>query len=377
MTEEHRRFADSAARFFRVELTPNIDAWRAQGVVDRDFWRKAGAAGLLGPSVPQQYGGAGGDVTFDAIVGIEQTRAGDPNWGWSAHNIALHYVLAYGTEQQKERWLPGMASGELVVAIAMTEPDAGSDLQAIRTNAVAVGDNYILNGSKIFISNGQTADLIIVVCKTDLSLRAKGISLLVVEAATAHGFKRGRNLRKLGLDGSDTSELFFQDVAVPRSNLLGLVEGQGFAQLMRQLPWERLILALVCVPMMESIIDDALRHVQARKTFGKRLMDYQNTRFTLAECKTKLDVTRAFIDQCMGELAAGTLKAEVASTAKWWATQCLNEVVDECLQLYGGAGLMLENPVAHWYRDARFLKIVGGANEIMKEMIARSMETNA
>ena len=374
ITEEHVLFQDAAYSFFQQELTPNIDAWREARVVDRDFWRKAGSAGLLGPAVPEEFGGAGADVSFDAIVGIAQTRAGDANWGWSAHNIVLHYMLAYGTEHQKERWVPGMVSGDLVAAVAMTEPDTGSDLQAIKTSASREGNEYLINGSKIYITNGQTADLIVVVCKTDPSRRARGTSLIVVEADSAKGFSRGRNLKKLGLDGADTSELFFSEVRVPEENLLGGEEGQGFVQLMSQLPWERLMLAVLADASMEAVIADTLEYVKQRKAFGQRVMDFQNTRFKLAECKTRHDVTRAFVDNCMVALVNGELTAEEAAEAKWWACETFNQVVDECLQLHGGAGLMLEYPIAHHYRDSRFSRIVGGTAEIMKEIIARSMD---
>ncbi len=374
MTDEHRLFAESADKFFEAELTPHIDAWRQAGVVERDFWRKAGQAGLLGPAVPEQFGGAGADVSFDAIVGMAQTRAGDANWGWSAHNIVLHYLLAYGTPQQQERWIPGLVSGERVAAIAMTEPDTGSDLQAIKTRAVRKGGDYVIDGSKLYITNGQTADLIVVICRTDPARRARGISLLVVETDNAPGFTRGRNLKKLGLDGADTSELFFSDVRVPERNLLGESEGQGFVQLMSQLPWERLMLAVLADASMEQAIADTLAFVKERRAFGQRVMDFQNTRFKLAECRTRQNVTRAFVDNCMVSLVKGELTAEEAAQAKWWACSTFNRVVDECLQLHGGAGLMLEYPIAHHYRDSRFARIVGGTEEIMKEIIARSMD---
>lgn len=374
MTEEHAMFAESVGRFMQAELVPNIDRWREQHRVDREFWLKAGEAGLLGPAMPSEFGGTDCDQSFDAIVGIEQTLAGDTNWGWSAHNIALHYVNSYGTPAQRERWLPKLISGEMVAAIAMTEPHAGSDLQAIRTKALRDGDSYVLNGSKVYITNGQTADLIIVVCKTDPDNRAAGVSLLALEVDGAEGFRRGRNLKKLGLDGADTSELFFEDVRVPADHLIGGEEGQGFKQLMLQLPWERTMLALLSVANMKVVLGQTLTFVKEREVFGKRLFDMQNTRFKLAECKTKLDVTEAFVDKCMVDLIAGQLTAVVAAEAKWWSSEQLDQVVDECLQLHGGAGLMLEYPVSHYYRDARFGRIVGGTTEIMKEIIARSME---
>ncbi len=376
MTEEHHLFADSAFRFFQAELTPHIDDWRQAGVVERDFWRKAGAAGLLGPAMPEKFGGAGGDVSFDAIVGMAQTRAGDANWGWSAHNIVLHYTLAYGTEAQQQRWMPGLVDGSLVAAIAMTEPDTGSDLQAIKTRAIRRNGDYMINGSKLYITNGLTADLVVVVCKTDPAQGSRGVSLLVVEANEAQGFTRGRNLKKLGLDGADTSELFFSDVRVPEHNLLGGEEGRGFVQLMSQLPWERLMLAVLADASMESVIADTLAYVKQRRAFGQRVMDFQNTRFKLAECRTRHNVTRAFVDNCMVSLVKGELSAEEAAQAKWWACHTFNRVVDECLQLHGGAGLMLEYPIAHHYRDSRFARIVGGTEEIMKEIIARSMDSD-
>ena len=373
MQEDHILLREAVRRFFAAELLPNKDRWRAQGQVDRDFWRRAGQAGLLAAAVPETYGGAGGDFGHDAVIFLEQGRVGDSDWGFSVHNIATHYVLTYGNDEQKQRWLPKLASGELVGAIAMTEPGTGSDLQAVRTAALAQGDWYRINGSKTFITNGQLSNLIILVAKTDPAERAKGISLIVVETDGLEGFRRGRNLEKIGQKGQDTSELFFEDVRVPRANVLGSGEGQGFYQMMEQLPWERLLIALVAVGISEYAIKETLGYVRERKAFGKPLLEFQNTRFKLAEAKTKLEVTRAFVDRCMEQVLAGELDAATASMAKWWSGQMQCEIVDECLQLHGGYGYMLEYPIARLYTDSRVQKIYGGTNEIMKELIARSL----
>ncbi len=374
MEEEHVLLQASVRKFFEIELVPNLERWRKAGIVDRDMWLKAGAAGFLGAAIPEQYGGAGGTAAGDVIIAYEQARAGDSGWAWGVHNICTHYILGYGTEEQKMRWLPGLVSGEIVPAIAMTEPGTGSDLQAVKTFATRDGDDYVVNGAKTFISNGQTADLVIVVAKTDKASRAKGISLVVVETANAQGFRRGRNLEKVGMKGQDTSELFFDDVRIPASNLLGGEEGLGFVQLMTQLPWERLQIGVSALGASEMMVDETLSYVKERKAFGQRLMDMQNTRFKLAEAKTKLEVTRAFIDQCVEKLVRGDLDAATASMAKWWGSQIQCEIADECLQLHGGYGYMMEYPIARAYVDARAQKIYGGANEIQKELIARSLD---
>ena len=372
--EEHRMFYDSASRLLDDEMVPNIEKWNDQGVVDREFWTKTGDAGILGAALPEEFGGAGAPISFDAVTAYLQGRKGESSWGFSIQSIVNHYVAAYGTDSQKERWLPKLASGEYVGAIAMTEPGTGSDLQSVKTSAELVGNEYVLNGSKIFITNGQTADLIIVVAKTDKTKGSKGVSLLVLETEGADGFTRGRNLKKLGCKANDTSELFFEDVRVPPENLLGGEEGQGFYQLMKQLPWERLIIACLALGVIDFAIDETVRYVQDRKAFGQRVMDFQNTRFKLAECKTKAEVLRSFVSDCIARMDEGTLDAATASMAKYWGTQVQNEIANECLQLHGGYGYMMEYPIARIYADSRVQMIYGGSNEIMKELIARSLE---
>ncbi len=375
MTEELDILSDHAARFYAAEMVPNEARWQEQGHVDRDFWRKAGAAGILCASVPEEYGGAGASFFHEAVLITEQFRAtGVSGFSNSVHSqISAHYILNYGTEEQKRRWLPKMSSGEMVAAIAMTEPGAGSDLQSVRTTARLEGNAYRLNGSKMFITNGQLADLIIVVCKTDPTARSKGISLLVVETEGAEGFRRGRNLDKIGQKSSDTSELFFDDVQVSPDNLLGGVEGQGFYQLMQQLPQERLVLGLKAVAVMERAVEGTVEYTQGREAFGGTLFDLQNTRFKLAEAKTIAHIARVFIDDCVEKHVRGELDVATAAMLKWWCSQMQCDVIDECLQLHGGYGYMTEYPIAQMYADARIQKIYGGANEVMKELVARSL----
>lgn len=373
-TEEHIMFAEMVRRFFAGEMASNIESWVENGVVGRDFWHKAGAAGILGGAVAEQYGGSGGDIGFDAIALYEQARLGDVNWGMGIQSIVIHYISGYGTEEQKARWLPGLVSGETIGALAMTEPSAGSDLKAIRTIAQRDGNLYRINGSKIFITNGGTADLVITVAKTDPEAGVKGVSLIVVETGKAEGFSRGKPLKKLGMKGNDTAELFFEDVKVPLSNLIGTEEGQGFYQLMKQLPWERLLIAIQALGAMDFALVQTVEYVQGRKAFGQRVMDFQNTRFKLAECKTKTEVLRAFTTQSIGALVDGTLDAATASMAKLYGSEMQGHVMDECLQLFGGYGYMMEYPIARAYADARVQRIYGGTNEIMKELIARSLD---
>ncbi len=374
MEEEHILFQRSVRRFLQNEFVPHLAEWRRAGVVDKTFWKKASEAGLLGAAIPARYGGFGGDRIFDVITAYEQARAGDSGWGWGVHNICTHYVLAFGTEEQKKRWLPGLVSGEVVPAVAMTEPGTGSDLQSVQTYAVNMGGTYVLNGSKTFITNGQVADLIIVVAKTDRRARARGISLIVVEADKVDGFRRGRNLEKVGMKGQDTSEIFLDNVRVPQENLLGGQEGRGFSQLMQELAWERLLIGISAVGACDAMLADTLAYVKERRAFGERLMDFQNTRFKLAEVKTKLEVTRAFVEQCVAKMLGGELDQATGSMAKWWGSQIQCEVADECLQLHGGYGYMLEYPIARAYVDARVQKIYGGTNEIQKELIARALD---
>ncbi len=373
LNEELRILADAAEKFFEREFKPLNDKWIAQGKVDRDAWNKAGAAGLLCASIPTEYAGGGGDFRHETVITEAQMRAGIGGFGNQVHSaICAHYILNYGTEDQRRRWLPKMASGELVCAIAMTEPNTGSDLQAIRTTARKDGDEYVIDGAKTYITNGQHADLVILVAKTDPNEGAKGISLVVVEAGTP-GFERGRNLAKLGQKSADTSELFFASCRIPADNLLGGIEGRGFAQLMQQLPQERLSIAQAAVVEMERAIAMTVGFVKERKAFGQTVMDFQNTKFKLAECKTEAFIARTFVDQCVLWHLDGKLDAATASMAKYWCTQKQNEIIDECLQLHGGAGYMLEYEISRMYADARVQKIYGGTNEIMKELISRSL----
>ena len=361
---------------FLDERVPETRAvkWREDGMVERAMWREAGEAGLLCLGLPREYGGGGGDFRHEAILNEQLALRGLGGFAVALHNtIVAPYIFHGGSEEQKARWLPMMASGAFVGAIAMTESGTGSDLQAVRTVARKEGNHYVLSGQKTFISNGQSADLIVVVAKTDPALGAKGISLIVVETAEAEGFRRGRNLDKLGFEMQDTSELFFDDVQVPTANLLGPVEGQGFAQLMQQLPQERLTIAVGGVATMERALDETIAYVKERKAFGQRLIDFQNTQFKLAECKTEAQIARVFVDRLIGLHLEGKLDAAAASMAKYWVTDLENKVVDACLQMFGGYGYMSEFPIARMYRDSRVQRIYGGANEIMKALIARTL----
>ncbi len=372
--DEVLALGEVADKFVAAELTAKRDRWEAQRYVDRDVWRRAGEIGLLCCSIPEEYGGGGGTFAHDLIVFESQARAGDTAWGNGVHSgIVAHYVLAYGTEDQRRRWLPPLASGELIAAVAMTEPGAGSDLKNIRTRAVRDGAEYVIDGVKTFISNGHTADLIVVVAKTDAAAGAKGVSLLVVETEDCPGFVRGRILDKVGQHGADTSELFFEGVRVPAGNLLGGAEGQGFAQLMTQLAQERLVIAVSAVAGMEAAVRVTLDYVKQRQAFGQALFDFQNTKFTLAECATTAHVARVFLDSCVQRHLDGGLDATTAAMAKWWLTEQQVTVVDRCLQLHGGYGYMREYLIARMYADARVQKIYGGSNEIMKDLVARSL----
>ncbi|ACI97818.1 acyl-CoA dehydrogenase family protein [Rhodospirillum centenum] len=374
MTEDLRIFHDAALKFFERECAPHAKRWDEQGVVDREVWTRAGEAGLLCASMPEEYGGAGGDFAHEAVLIDARMKAGAGHFGISLHNgIVAPYILHYGSEEQKRRWLPRLASGELVGAIAMTEPGTGSDLQGVRTSARLDGNQYVLNGSKTFITNGQTANLIIVVAKTDPAAGAKGTSLIVVETDAVDGFRRGRNLDKIGLKGQDTSELFFDDVRVPTSSLLGPQPGLGFVQLMQQLPQERLIIALEALAGIEAGIAATLDYVKQRKAFGQRIIDFQNTRFTLAQAVTEMRVARAFCDDCTERHLKGELDAATAAMAKLWLTERQCAILDDCLQLHGGYGYMNEYPIARLWADARVGKIYGGTNEIMKELIGRTL----
>ena len=367
-------FRELAHSFCQKELAPHHERWAQAKQVDRELWRKAGEVGLLCLSIPEEYGGGGGTFAHEAILLEEQAYAGDDAWGNAVHSgIVAHYFNAYGTEEQKRRWLPKLASGELVGAIAMTEPGTGSDLQNIKTRALRDGSDYVINGSKTFITNGAQAGLVIVVAKTDPDEAARGVSLIVVETEGAQGFRRGRVLDKIGMHGQDTAELFFDDVRVPAANLLGTAEGQGFIQLMRQLPQERLIIAVSAVAAMASAVDLTIRYTKERTAFGREIFSFQNTRFTLAECATEVAVAKAFLDQCVERHLKSELDVTGAAMAKWWTTDRLSRVADECLQLFGGYGYMTEYPISRAWTSARVQRIFGGTNEIMKEIISRTL----
>ena len=377
ITDELRILHDSALRFTESEFAPHREAWEQQGMCDREAWRAAGTAGLLCASIPEIYGGAGGNYYHEAVLYDAMMRGGAAAsiaGGNTVHSqICAHYILNYGSEEQKQRWLPQLATGELVAAIAMTEPGAGSDLQGVKTSARREGNDYVINGSKTFITNGQHATLIILVTKTDPSQGARGTSLIMLETDGLEGFSRGRNLDKIGLKDADTSELFFSEVRVPTSNLIGEQEGQGFIQLMKQLPQERLSIACAGATIAEMAVEETILYTKERGAFGKTVFDFQNTRFKLAECKTEATISRAFVNQCIDKHIRGELSAEEASMAKWWCSQKQCDIVDECLQLHGGYGYMWEYPIARMYADSRVQKIYGGTNEIMKELISRSL----
>jgi acyl-CoA dehydrogenase len=372
-TPDHELYRDTIRRFIESEFVPNRERWIEQGHPEPEAWRKAGEVGMLLPDVAAEYGGGGGDFGFDVITYEELQRACISSFGNGIQSIVAHYLVRYGTEEQKQRWLPGMASGEIITSIAMTEPGTGSDLQAVKTRALRDGDEYVLNGAKTFITNGYNANLICVVCKTDPQARAKGISLLMVEVDELQGFRRNKPLKKVGMKGQDTCELFFDDVRVPVGNILGGEEGQGFFQLMAQLPRERLIIGVSAVAAMEAVLAGTIDYCKQRKAFGQTLLDFQNTKFKLAELKTETKIARVFLDHCIEQLNAGTLDSETASMAKWWCSEKQFETAHQCLQLHGGYGYMLEYPVAHYFTDARVQMIYGGSNEIMKELIARSL----
>jgi alkylation response protein AidB-like acyl-CoA dehydrogenase len=370
-SEEHHLFRDQIRRFFERELIPHLARWEEQGIIDRAFWTKAGEAGLLCTTVPEQYGGPGLDFGFNAVIDEELAYAGSTA-GITLHSdIVADYILAYGSEEQKAHWLPRMVSGETATAIAMTEPDAGSDLQGIRTSARRDGNHYVINGSKTYITNGQHADLTIVVAKTDPSLGAKGVSLILVEA-DREGYARGRNLDKIGFHSQDTSELFFNDVRVPITNCLG-EEGAGFAYLMNQLPQERLSIACAAQACAQRAFDEAVAFTKGRKAFGRTVFDFQNSKFTLADLAAKLQVGWAHLDWALARHIAGELTAAEASAAKLWHTELQWEACDASLQLHGGAGYMNEYLIARLWRDARVTRIFGGTSEIMKEVVSRAI----
>ena len=373
-TEDVALLREVAERFSSAEIVPHYDRYEAEGVVDRDLWRKAGAAGLLCAQIPEEYGGGGGSYAHDAAITEAFGHTGADGFCLPLHNaITSPYLVHYGSEAQKHRFLPKLASGELVSAICMTEPGGGSDLQAVKTTARRDGDHYVLNGSKTFITNGQQANLLIVFVKTDPSAGARGVSLVLVETDGLAGFERGRNLDKIGFKANDTSELFFNDVRIPAENLLGPDEGQGFYHSMAQLPQERLLIANQAMGMIERALAATLDYVRERKVFGQRVLDFQNTQFRLAELKSEATMLKVFINHCVGEHLKGRLTSTTASMVKYLSTELQFKVMDQCLQLFGGYGYMNEYPIARMFRDARVQRIYGGTNEIMKVLIARSL----
>ena len=365
---------DMASRFMAEEIAPRYDEFEKNEIFDRESWLKAGAAGLLCASMPEEYGGSGGTFAHESAIIEAIGHVGVDGFGIGLHNsIVAPYILHYGSEEQKRKWLPKLATGELIGAIAMTEPGAGSDLQGVKTRAEKDGNHYRINGSKTFITNGQLANFVIVVTKTDPEKGAKGTSLIVVETDEVEGFERGRNLDKIGLKSNDTSELFFNDVRVPTSNLLGHEEGKGFVQLMQQLPQERLQIGTGAIAMIERALALTIDYVKERKAFGKAVIDFQNTQFKLAELKTEATIGRVFYNDCVARHIGGGLDPVTASMAKYWLSDLQGKVVDECLQLHGGYGYMNEYPIARMFRDARVQRIYGGTNEIMKLLIGRSL----
>ena len=373
--EEIAIFADAVGKFYEKHAPEKrVLKWREDGQVDREFWREAGEAGLLGASVPEEYGGHGGDFRHEMVVIDQQGRHNVEGFAASLHNtIILPYLVRHGTEEQKKKYLPRLVSGDLVSAIAMTEPGVGSDLQSITTTALKDGNGYKINGAKTYISNGQIADFIIVVAKTDPNERAKGISLMLLETEGAEGFQRGKKLDKIGLDSQDTSELFFDDVFVPAENVLGGEEGKGFYQLMGELPQERLIIAMGAMSTIERALEETIAFTKERKAFGKTIWDFQNTQFTLAELKARATAAKVFVNHCIAQHLEGKLDVPTACMAKLWLTELQGEVVDKCLQLHGGSGYINDYPIARMFRDSRVTRIFGGSNEIMKMVIARSM----
>jgi acyl-CoA dehydrogenase len=369
---EHETFRDSVRRFMQEEVVPHDERWQEQGYADREVWRKAGANGFLCPSMPPEYGGAGADRLYSVVLMEEQARANNSTLGFGLHSeIVAPYLLAYGSEALKKKYLPKMASGEMIAAIAMSEPGAGSDLQGVKTSALKRNDRYLLNGSKTFITNGWNCDLVIVVAKTDPAKGAKGTSLLVVDTSMK-GFTKGKRLKKIGLKGQDTAELFFDNVEVPAENLLGQ-ENNGFIYLMQELPWERLQIAIAAAAKAEAALEWTRAYVTERKAFGRTVASFQNTRFKLAELATEVQVARVFVDRCIELLLDKKLDTATASMAKYWVSDLECKVMDECVQLHGGYGYMLEFPIARAYVDARVQRIYGGTNEIMKEVISRSL----
>jgi len=371
MDAEIETFREQVRRCASDKLVPHLDTWRRQGFIPRETWRALGDLGFLLPEMPEAYGGPGASLAYQLVVQDELAKLEVPA-NTAVHSIVAHYILDYGTEEQKQRWLPRLVSGEMLAGIAMTEPGAGSDLKAIRTRARLDGDHYIVDGAKTFITNGFTCNLLVVVVRTG-EAGAKGVSLLVLETENLPGFSVGRRLEKLGQHASDTAELSFDGVRVPASHLLGGVEGQGFVQIMSQLTFERLLLAVPAAAVIERAVELTVEYTKNRKAFGQSLSDFQNTRFKLAECATLAHVVRSFVNDCIQRQLDGTLDNEAAYMAKWWCTEQQCKVTDECLQLFGGYGYMAEYPIARLYADSRVQRIYGGTNEIMKDLIARKV----
>ena len=373
-TEEVEALGDLVRRFTAEEITPNQERYFAEGATDRALWRKAGDLGIILPDIDEAYGGSGGTFAHEAVVAHELCLAGDTSWrpGKQIHVIAAHYIARYGTPDQKRKYLPKLASGEMIAGMGMTEPGGGTDLQNLRTRAIRQGDSYVVNGSKTFITNGSTADLLVLAVKTDPSQKARGVSLILFETATP-GFRVGRRLSKVGLHGSDTCELFFDDCEVPAESVLGGTEGQGFFQMMKDLTYERTLVGINCAAVMEHAYRVTLAHAKERPMFDKRLIDLQHTRFELAEVKTVATVTRIFADFTVDRRLDGTMNTELASMSKWWTSDRQCELVSRCLQVFGGHGYMLEYPIARMFVDARIEPIYGGANELMKDLIGRGL----
>ena len=370
---EHEEFRRNVRRFFEEEIVPHHERWEEQQCVDRAIWNRAGELGMLCMSMPEEYGGSGADRLFNVVMMEEQMRVGVSGVGFSLHtDIVANYINNFGNDEQKQKWLPKMATGEIVTAIAMTEPGTGSDLQAVKTTAIIDGDDYVINGSKTFISNGLLCDLVILVAKTGTSGEgAKDISLILVETDRP-GFSKGKPLKKVGMKALDTCELFLQNVRVPRANLLGQ-EGMGFIALMRELAWERLIIAITAVAASEAALQWTLDYTRSRKVFGRAVADYQNSRFKLAEMKAEITIGRVYVDRCLELVLAGNLGIDAAAAAKYWCSELQGRVMDQCVQMHGGYGYMLEYPIARAWVDSRAQRIYGGTNEIMKELIARTM----
>lgn len=373
MDADIEAFRDQARRYIERELVPHLDGWRRQGFIPREVWRPFGELGFLLPELPERYGGAGVNLAYQLVVQDELARAEVPA-NTAVHSIVAHYILDYGTEAQKQRWLPKLASGEILAGIALTEPGCGSDLKALRTKAGKDGDRYVIDGAKTFITNGYTANLLVVAVRTG-GAGSGGVSLVVLETENLPGFRVGRRLEKLGQHASDTAELFFDGVRIHQDQLLGGQEGVGFRQLMSQLPYERLLLAVPAAAVIEKAVELTVDYTRTRKAFGQSVFDFQNTRFKLAECATLAHVVRSFVNDCVQRLLDGTLDDEAAYMAKWWCTEQQGKVTDECLQLFGGYGYMAEYPIARLYADARIQRIYGGTTEIMKDLIARRLGT--